>query len=227
MRVRLTVTVLEFRPGASWRAPRLVPASYDPRVQVGSDGKPVRIRRGPATVIGDAGGCRPLVPTRHWEGAAGGPGSQETTSDHKADSPRGKGWLMQMKHAIKAGAAALGMVAVLAGAPIASAAAPPKVTITVQGKTKTLLRDGNGSDRVGIDHTGRCAERQVPRRQRPGRTQYRDPRPLGWEVVLELQRVLHHPHPGREPDQQEVLLGPIPQRQGDVQGRLRGQAEER
>jgi hypothetical protein len=68
---------------------------------------------------------------------------------------------MQMKHAIKAGAAALGMVAVLAGAPIASAAAPPKVTITVQGKTKTLLatetvQTASGSITRGGAPSGKC-----------------------------------------------------------------------
>ncbi len=46
---------------------------------------------------------------------------------------------MQMKHAIRAGAAALGMAAVLAVAPVTASAATPKVTVTIQGKTKTLL----------------------------------------------------------------------------------------
>ena len=46
--------------------------------KVGGDGKPVRIRRGPATVIGDAGGTQPLARTTRREGAAGRPVSQET-----------------------------------------------------------------------------------------------------------------------------------------------------
>lgn len=107
----------------------------------------------------------PLAPTRRWEGTAGGPDSQETTSDHKADSPRGKGWLMHRQHMIRAGAAALGTTLALAGAQLATAAtvapaahatatahaaaaaratahgsaAAPKVTVRVQGRNRTLL----------------------------------------------------------------------------------------
>lgn len=102
-------------------------------------------------MIGEAGGIRPLAPTRRWEGTAGGPESQETTSDRKPNNPRGKGWLMYRSSAIKAGAAALcGAVTVGAGASLALAGssqaaskaatkAAPKVTVTVVGRTRTLL----------------------------------------------------------------------------------------
>ncbi len=64
---------------------------------VGRKGKPVRFRRGPATVTGE---CPPQhaemraatdPPTAGWEGAEGGPGSQETCLRRKPTSPRGKG----------------------------------------------------------------------------------------------------------------------------------------
>jgi Domain of unknown function (DUF4430) len=75
---------------------------------------------------------------RRWQGR---PGSQETTSDHQAEQPSWKGWLMQNKQAIKAGATALGVALALVAAPVASAAAAagPKVTVSIVGKSKTLL----------------------------------------------------------------------------------------
>ena len=97
-------------------------------------------------MIGEDGGTTPLAPTRRWEGTAVRPESQETTSDHKAEQPSGKGWLMHGNKAIRAGAAALGTSLALVTAQVATAAVPhataaaaPKVTVTVQGRTKTLL----------------------------------------------------------------------------------------
>ncbi len=112
-------------------------------------------------MTGDADGCMPLAPTRRWEGTAGGPGSQETTSDHKAEQPSWKGVAHAVKHAIKAGAAALGMVAAVAVAPAAAFAAAPKVTVTVQGKTRTLLpaasvQTSTGWITRGGAPTGKC-----------------------------------------------------------------------
>lgn len=112
----------------------------------------------------------PLAPTRRWEGTAVGPESQETTSDHKAEQPSGKGWLMHKTHAITAGAAALGMTLALATAQVATATAAspqastmaaPKVSITIQGRTKTLLatetvQPASGSITRGGAPAGKC-----------------------------------------------------------------------
>src|ERR1700677_138679 len=84
MRVRLTV----IGDDESTEALRYDPASF----RVGGDGKPVRIRRGPATVIGDAN--RNAVATGRAggrEGAVGRPESQETSLRPPSRSPRGKG----------------------------------------------------------------------------------------------------------------------------------------
>ena len=112
----------------------------------------------------------PLVPARRWEGTAVGPESQETTSDHKAEQPSGKGWLMHRNQLVKAGAAALGTTMALAAAQVATAAAPragaaaaaPKVTITIKGRTRTLLatemvRTKPGWITRGGAPTGKCS----------------------------------------------------------------------
>ena len=100
----------------------------------------------PPLLSGRTAVSKPLAPARRWEGTAVGPESQETTSDHKAEQPSGKGWLMHRNNAIKAGVAALGTALTLATAQVANAFAPhtramaaPKVSITIQGRTKTLL----------------------------------------------------------------------------------------
>lgn len=104
----------------------------------------------------------PLVPTRRWEGTAVGPESQETTSDHKAEQPSGKGWLMHVKQVIRAGAAALGTAATLgatlalattqvatAAAPHAGAKTAPKVSVRIIGRTRTLLKAEKVQTRTG------------------------------------------------------------------------------
>src|SRR4051795_5326583 len=76
MRVRFTVTGGAKVPSALFR--------------VGGQGKPVRIRRGPATVTGDAtrnerSRARATgPPTRAGKARSGRPGSQETCPDRKA-----------------------------------------------------------------------------------------------------------------------------------------------
>src|SRR3954471_2695581 len=76
MRVRLTVTGRAKVPSALFR--------------VGGQGKPVQLRRGPATVTGDAtresvATLEPLDRRRRAGKARGGrPGSQETCPDRKA-----------------------------------------------------------------------------------------------------------------------------------------------
>ncbi len=73
---------------------------------------------------------------------------------------------MQKNHVIKAGAVTLGSVLALASAQVATAAAPravagPKVSITIQGKTKTLLatetvQGRSGSITRGGAPSGKC-----------------------------------------------------------------------
>jgi hypothetical protein len=122
----------------------------------------VKIRRGPATVIGEAGGIQPLVLTRHWEGVAGSPDSQETTSGRKADSPRGKGWLMSKHHVFKAGAIALATAGIAIAPSVASAAAAPAVTVSIQGRTKTLLPATKVQTKAGSITRGGVAAGKCP-----------------------------------------------------------------
>src|SRR6478609_2723581 len=122
MRVRFTVT-----PGT---VPRCTIASF----KVGGSGKPVEIRRGPATVTGEAVRTTPLGATR--EGAAGRPGSQETSlrpQSTYALVERG-GFMFRRS---------LGLLAVLAAVAVTSstalAAGPANVTVRVEGDAATLV----------------------------------------------------------------------------------------
>jgi hypothetical protein len=68
---------------------------------------------------------------------------------------------MQFRNAIKAGAVALGTTAALVVAPVAASAAAPKVTVTVQGKSRTLLatesiQTSSGWITRGGAPTGKC-----------------------------------------------------------------------
>src|SRR6476661_6640530 len=125
MRVRLTVM-----PGAGY--------SMGPR-QGRWTGKPVRNRRGPATVTGDADRIR-----SHWhrdasrEGADGRPGSQETSLRPQADTPSRKGVAHVMKIRTGAGLAA-GLLAAALLPPAAVAADQVTVNLRIEGPTKTLF----------------------------------------------------------------------------------------
>ena len=105
-------------------------------------GKPVRIRRGPATVTGEAHRRAALAPPvteppRSGPGRRGevGPEARRPPSDRQAERPRGKGWLHSMKLSLSTGLAA-GLLA-LAAAP--ALAAPANVTVRVEGATRTLV----------------------------------------------------------------------------------------
>jgi hypothetical protein len=102
------------------------------------------------------------VLTKHWEGAVGKPESQETSSDQKAESPRGKGWLMSKHHIRRACAAALASAGIIIVPSIASAATTPTVTVSIVGKTRTLLaaetvRTTSGSITRGGVAAGECS----------------------------------------------------------------------
>src|SRR3954447_18100543 len=127
MRVRFTVT-----GGAN------VPSGL---FRVGGQGKPVRIRRGPATATGDAtrtsaGALEPPDPRRAPAKARSGkPGSEETCPDRKAHNAlveRG-GFMLHRLAGL-----ALAVLALLVPASVA-AAAPSAVTVRVEGSAQTLL----------------------------------------------------------------------------------------
>src|SRR3954471_7103001 len=127
MRVRLTVTGCAKVASAVFR--------------VGGQGKPVRIRRGPATVTGDAARTGASAPEpldrRRRAGKArdGRPGSQETSPDRKAHIAlveRG-GFMLHRLAGL-----ALAVLALLVPASVA-AAAPAAVTVRVEGSAQTLL----------------------------------------------------------------------------------------
>src|SRR3954468_6921368 len=127
MRVRLTVTGGAKVPSALFR--------------VGGQGKPVRNRRGPATVTGDATRTSASAPEpldrRRRTGKArdGRPGSQETCPDHKAHIAlveRG-GFMLHRLAGL-----ALAVLALLVSASVA-AAAPVTVNLRIEGRAATLF----------------------------------------------------------------------------------------
>ena len=81
--------------------------------EVGGDGKPVGIRRGPATVIGDAVRTQPLATTSRREGAAGRPESQETSLRPQSQQPSWKGVALMNRKTLTAlvGAVVLALAA--------------------------------------------------------------------------------------------------------------------
>src|SRR3954452_25268924 len=126
MRVRFTVTGGAKVPSALFR--------------VGGQGKPVRIRRGPATVTGDAtrtsaGALEPLDRRRRpGKARSGRPGSQETCPDRKAHNAlveRG-GFMLHRLAGL-----ALAVLALLVLA--APALAWPTETVRVEGQNATLV----------------------------------------------------------------------------------------
>ena len=114
-------------------------AVRSPSFEVGGDGKPVGIRRGPATVIGDVGRfATPLVDA----GSTGkarpvGPRARRPASDRKANSPRGKGWPSMHRKTVIALLGAIVMAVAGSGVALASTS-PPSVTVQVKNGTKTL-----------------------------------------------------------------------------------------
>jgi hypothetical protein len=69
---------------------------------------------------------------------------------------------MQKKHVLRTGLAGLAAAMALAAAPIASATAPPTVTVTVIGKTKTLLAAKTVHTRSGSITRGGVAAGKCP-----------------------------------------------------------------
>src|SRR5688572_11202625 len=144
MRVRLTVTG---RAGYSMGS-----------VNGRWTGKPVRIRRGPATVTGEAHRTRPrpqpLVSQREpGRRRRVEPGSQETSLRPKPISPRGKGWLQPMKMRTPAGLGAGIVSAALLAAP--AAAAPVTVDLRIEGPSRTLFEGRSEERRVGKEGRAR------------------------------------------------------------------------
>jgi hypothetical protein len=69
---------------------------------------------------------------------------------------------MQKKHVFKTGLAGLGAAMALVAAPIASAAATPTVTVSVVGKTKTLLATKTVHTKSGSITRGGVAAGKCP-----------------------------------------------------------------
>jgi adhesin HecA-like repeat protein len=141
---------------------------YDVRVQaVGGQGKPVRVRRGPATVTGEA--CcgvsltQPPFRDRGREGAAGRPGSQETCLRPQPNSPRGKGWLMShVRRPLVLGAlvgTALATTGVAAADAVRATKSGTRVSVRVEGIKRTLVSATTLTTRSRpIDPDGRPAD---------------------------------------------------------------------
>src|SRR3954471_10698326 len=126
MRVRLTVTGCAKVASALFR--------------VGGQGKPVRIRRGPATVTGDAtrtsaAALEPLDRRRRpGKVRDGRPGSQETCPDRKAHNALVERGGSMSRLLTRLAVAALAIAAL----PVASASAAT-VSVRVEGATRTIL----------------------------------------------------------------------------------------
>src|SRR5215218_6081480 len=138
MRVRLTVTACAKVP--------LVP------FRVAGQGKPVQVRRGPATVTGDA--TRTSAAALEPLAADGGPGRRgavgpearrpaPTASPYR---PRGKG-VAPMLHRLAG--LVLALLALLVPASIA-AAAPVTVNLRIEGSTQTLFEGQVTSDAASL-----------------------------------------------------------------------------
>jgi hypothetical protein len=116
---------------------RRVHKRYDALVQGRCDGKPVKVRRGPATVFGDASRMQPLARTTRREGAAGRPVSQETKPDVSQYA------LVERGGPVKKVGIVLSSTLVLACGvlvPVAlGASAGPAVKVEIKTLTKTLL----------------------------------------------------------------------------------------
>src|SRR5919199_1548220 len=127
MRVRLTVTGGATVASAPFR--------------VGGQGKPVQIRRGPATVTGDAtresaAAPEPLDRRRRAGKARGGrPGSQETCPDCTAHIALAEGVALMLH---RLAGLALAVLALLVPASVA-AAAPVTVNLRIEGPTSTVF----------------------------------------------------------------------------------------
>src|SRR3954466_11832795 len=125
MRVRLTVTA---RPSVGWR-----------RSEVGGQGKPVRFRRGPATVTGDAPRTTPLARRERTGKARGGrPGSQETW--HRPHAIRvlaeRNGSMQKTPRRLAGGLLAAGPPPLPPAAPRAARS----VTVRVEGRASTIVQ---------------------------------------------------------------------------------------
>ena len=142
--------------------------------QVGGEGKPVRIRRGPATVTGDAHRGAPVArshcPPRSGIGKArrGRPGSQETCLRPKPTSPRGKGWL-------HAHVSSHLTVTLLAGCPLASPARRRRPLAAGDPATVTVRVEGFNADAARRRRRSRPTTRPCQGRQRGTRAPARAP----------------------------------------------------
>ena len=137
----------------------------------------MRIRRGPATVTGEAhrrAAIAPPVtepPRTAREGAEGRPGSQETSLRPPSRTPSWKGVAHSMKLSLSTGLAA-GLLA-LAAAP--ALAAPVTVDLRVEGANATLFEGPVTTDTRAVRRRRRPHD-CVRRRRRAARS---SPRPPG------------------------------------------------
>src|SRR4051812_26262126 len=107
--------------------------------RVGGQGKPVRVRRGPATVTGEALRTRATEARapRFGKARSGRPGSQETCPDRQAIRvlAEGNGSMQNSTRRLAGGLLATGLLA----AP-AVATASTHVTVRVEGRGSTVLK---------------------------------------------------------------------------------------
>lgn len=83
----------------------------------------------------------PLAPSRRWEGAADRPESQETTCDLKSRQPSRKGVAQMRSRYVKTAATVMlaSLAALATPIGVSAAAASGRVTVRVEGRSKTVL----------------------------------------------------------------------------------------
>src|SRR5713226_815029 len=131
MRVRLTVTVTRIGCSVTYR--------------VGGPGKPVKVRRGPATVTGEARRTRTNA-QGHWDARrpgkarpGGSPEARRPAADHQAETPSRKGVADMQVVLSRAARTGLLVVLVLAALAPAALAAPATVHLRVEGSSATVF----------------------------------------------------------------------------------------
>ena len=131
--------------------------------RVGGSGKPVQIRRGPATVTGDAHRIRPLSRSAGREGARGSsPGARRPSSDRRHSRPSRKG-VGSMKKISPGALAALARDGAARGA--GAGRARRTSTVRVEGEAQTLAAAHRRDDRRDAGRQAGTADvRRAPAR---------------------------------------------------------------
>ena len=192
--------------------------------KVGGDGKPVRIRRGPATVIGDAGRI-----TSHWRRRVAGkarlvgPSARRPAPDRQADMPSWKGVALMHRKTLVALLGAIVMAVAASGVALA-AGSGPAVTVQIKSLNKTLLKPTTEHGQTGWITKGGTPKGKCSGNSAAGALNAATHGKWAGQVLLERGQHLRHVDPRGEAERLG-LLGAVRQRQACEHRRMRNQAE--